>query len=129
LSGSPAAGELTIPDWLSRIEMLGTTIIVLLIGSMMIWYEAVVRGPRLALSIASAALVFVVCLVVFGRRSDPNNIAWWPFVVAGLAAAAVAELINAQFMVTSEMLMAGLTGVGIGTAQWTALRGWIRVRR
>jgi hypothetical protein len=109
--------------------MLGTTVVVLLIGSMMIWYEAVVRGPRLALTNASAALVYVVCLVVFGRRSEPNGIAWWPFIVAGFAAGAVAELINAQFMVTEELLMAGLTGVVIATAQWTALRVWIRARR
>jgi hypothetical protein len=109
--------------------MLGTTIVVLLIGSMMLWYEAVARGRRLTITIASAALLYVVGLVWFGRRSDPNGIAWWPFVAAGFLAGAVAELINAQFMVTGELLMAGLTGGVIGTAQWTALRVWIRVRR
>jgi hypothetical protein len=75
--------------------MLGTTIVVLLIGSMMLWSEGVVRGSR---------------LVGFGRSSDPDGIAWWPFIGAGFVAGAVAELINAQFMVTGELVMAGLTG-------------------
>jgi hypothetical protein len=109
--------------------MLGTTIVVLLIGSMMLWSEAMVRGERLTVTIASAGLLYVAGVVVFGRSSDANAIAWWPFVVAGFVAGAAAELINAQFMVTGEMLMAGLTGVAIGTAHWTALRVWIRVRR
>jgi hypothetical protein len=109
--------------------MLGTTIVVLLIGSMMLWSEALVRGKRLTITIASAVLLYVAGLVVFARSSDPNGIAWWPFVVAGFVAGAVAELINAQFLVTRELLLAGLTGVVIGTAQWTALRVWIRVRR
>jgi hypothetical protein len=109
--------------------MLGTTMVVLLIGSMMIWYEAIVRGPRLALTIASAGLLYVAGLVTFGQGSDPNGIAWWPFAAAGFIAGAVAELINAQFIVTSELLFAGLTGLVIGLAQWTALRVWIRVRQ
>jgi hypothetical protein len=109
--------------------MLGTTIVVLLIGSMMLWSEAVVRGKRLTVTIASAGLLYAAGLVVFGRSSDPNSIAWWPFIVTGFVAGTVAELINAQFMVTGELLMAGLVGVVIGTAQWTALRVWIRIRR
>ena len=109
--------------------MLGTTIVVLLIGSMMLWSEAVVHGKRLTITLASAGLIYAASLVVFGRSSQSNGIAWWPFILAGFVAGAVAELINAQFMVTSEMLMAGLTGAVIGTAQWTALRVWIRVRR
>jgi hypothetical protein len=109
--------------------MLGTTIVVLLIGSMMLWSEALVRGMRLTVTIASAVLVYVAGLLGFGRTSDPGGIAWWPFGLAGFAAGVVAELINAQFMVTVELLLAGLTGVVIGTAQWAALRVWIRVRR
>ena len=108
---------------------MGTTIVVLLIGSMMLWSEAVVRGERLTITIASAGLLYAAGVVVFGRSSDPNGIAWWPFIIAGFVAGAFAELINAEFMVTGEMLMAGLTGVVIGAAQWTALRVWIRVRR
>lgn len=109
--------------------MLGTTIVVLLIGSMMLWSEAVIRGTRLTITIASAGLLYATGLVVFGRNSDPNHIAWWPFIVAGFVAGSGGELINAQFMVTKELLLAGLTGVVIGTAQWTALRVWIRARR
>jgi hypothetical protein len=109
--------------------MLGTTIVVLLIGSMMLWSEAMVRGERLTITIAAAGLLYAAGLMVFGRGSDPNTIAWWPFMAAGFVAGSVAELINAQFMVTEELLLAGLTGVVIGTAQWTALRVWIRARR
>jgi hypothetical protein len=117
------------PAWLLRIETLGTTLVVLLIGSLMLWSEAAVRGQRLTITIASAVLVYIVGLMTFGRRSDPNGIAWWPFVVAGFTAGAIGELINAQFLVTRELLSAGLTGIAIGTAQWTALRVWIRLTR
>jgi hypothetical protein len=113
------------PVWLSRIETLGTTLIVLLVGGMMIWYEALERGTRLAVTIGSAILLYPLALVFFGRRSNPAHIAWWPFALAGVAAGAVAELINAQFMVTRELLIATATGVVIGTAQWFALRVWI----
>lgn len=117
------------PDWLSRIETLGTTAVVLLVGSMMIWYEAVERERRLALTIGSAVLLYVVALVWFGRRSNPSRIAWWPFACAGLATGAIAELINAKFLVTPELLIAALTGLAVGTAHWTALRLWIRLTK
>ena len=117
------------PAWLARIETLGTTLIVLLIGSMMLWSEALVRGWRLTITIASAGLVYVVGLIVLGRKSYADGIAWWPFAVAGFAAGAVGELINAKFLVTRELLNAGLTGTAIGTAQWMALRVWIRLRQ
>src|SRR5688572_4306491 len=93
------------PVWLSRIETLGTTLIVLLVGGMMIWYEALERETRLAVTIGSAVLLYLLALVFFGRRSNPAHIAWWPFALAGVGAAAVAELINAQFMVTRELLI------------------------
>ncbi len=115
------------PDWLSRIETLGTTAVVLMVGSMMIWYEAVERDRRLVFTIGSAVLSYVVALVLFGRRSAPSRIAWWPFAFAGLATGAVAELINAKFLVTPEMFVAAATGVVIGTAHWAALRVWIRL--
>jgi hypothetical protein len=107
--------------------MLGTTIVVLMVGSMMIWYEAAERERRLALTIGSAVLLYVVALVVFGRRSEPSRIAWWPFAFAGLATGAVAELINARFLVTRELFAAAATGMVIGTAHWAALRVWIRL--
>lgn len=115
------------PIWLSRIEMLGTTLTVLMIGSMMIWYEAIAREAHLAVTIGSGVILYVVGLGVFGLRSDPNRIAWWPFALAGLGAGAAAELVNAEFVVTRELFLACVTGVVIGTAQWTALRLWIHL--
>jgi hypothetical protein len=115
------------PDWLSRIETLGTTVVVLMVGSMMIWHEAAVRERRLVLTIGSAVLLYVVALVVFGRRSEPSRIAWWPFAFAGLATGAVAGLINAKFLVTRELFAAAATGMVIGTAHWAALRVWIHL--
>jgi len=115
------------PSWLARIETLGTTIVVLMVGSMMLWYEAIEREHRLAVTIGSAVLLYVVALVVFGRRSEPSRIAWWPFAFAGLASGAMAELINAKFLVTRELFVAAATGVVIGTAHWAALRVWIRL--
>ena len=115
------------PDWLSRIETLGTTAVVLMVGSMMIWYEAVERDRRLAFTIGSAVSLYVVALALFGWRSAAARIAWWPFAVAGLATGAIAELINAKFLVTREMFVAAVTGVVIGTAHRAALRVWIRL--
>jgi hypothetical protein len=115
------------PAWLTRIETLGTTIVVLMIGSMMIWHEAVVRERRLLVTILSAILLYGAVLVLGGRRSEPSRIAWWPFALAGLATGAVAELINARFLVTRELFVAALTGIVIGTAHWVALRTWIRL--
>jgi hypothetical protein len=115
------------PDWLSRIETLGTTAVVLLVGSMMIWYEAIVRDRWLAFTIGSAVLFYIAALLLFGWRSAPARIAWWPFALTGLATGVVAELINAKFLVTREMFVAAATGVVIGTAHWAALRVWIRL--
>ncbi len=117
------------PDWLSRIETFGTTAVVLMVGSMMIWYEAVERERRLAVTLGSAVVLYVVALVGFGRRSDPARIAWWPFASAGLVTGAISELINAKFLVTREMFIAAVTGVVIGTAHWAALRVWIALTR
>jgi Na+-transporting NADH:ubiquinone oxidoreductase subunit NqrB len=113
--------------WLSRIETLGTTLIVVMIGGLMLWFEGIERDRRLAVVIGSAAILYVFSVVVFGRRSNPSGIAWWPFALAGVAAGSVAEFINAQFLVTWELLVAGLTGVVIGTAHWTALRVWLHL--
>jgi uncharacterized membrane protein len=110
------------PAWLSRIEMLGTTTVVLMVGSMMIYYEAVERERRLALTIGSAVCLYLVALVLFARRSEPSRIAWWPFALAGVVTGAVSELINARFLVTPELLVAAITGLVIGTAHWAALR-------
>jgi hypothetical protein len=115
------------PGWLSRIETLGTTTVVLMVGSMMIWHEAIMRDRWLAFTIVSAVLFYVAALLLCGWRSAPARIAWWPFASAGLATGAVAELINARFLVTREMLVAAATGVVIGTAHWAALRVWIRL--
>jgi NADH:ubiquinone oxidoreductase subunit 6 (subunit J) len=116
------------PGWLTRIETAGTTLVVLMIGAMMIWNEAAERERRLAATIGCAALVYVVVLVIAGRRSTPGGIPWWPFAAAGVVTGGVAELINARFLVTIELLAAVLTGLVIGTAQWAALRVWIGMR-
>jgi hypothetical protein len=115
------------PTWLGRVEMLGTTIVVVMVGSMMLWFGAVDRQSGRALTIGSAALLYLSALVLFGRRSDPSRIAWWPFALAGLVSGVVAELINANFLVTRELFVAAVTGVVIGTAHWAALRVWIRL--
>jgi hypothetical protein len=119
--------EPKLPGWLSRIQMLGTTITVLLIGSMVLWYEALEHDWRLVVTIGSAGLAYVGGVLVLGRRSNPDRIGWWPFALAGLGAGAVAELINAEFLVTTELFTACVTGVVIGTAQWAALRVWIHL--
>jgi hypothetical protein len=113
------------PGWLRRIETLGTTVVVLMIGAMMIWFEAVERERRLAVTIGSAVLVYVAVLVFSGRRSEAGGIPWWPFAAAGVVTGGVAELINARFLVTIELLAAVVTGLVIGTAHWVALRVWI----
>ena len=117
------------PDWLTRIEMLGTTLTVLLVGGMMIWHEAIQHGAWLAVTIGSAGVLYVAGVAVAGLRSDPNRISWWPFALAGAGAGATAELVNAQFVVTRELLLAAVTGVVIGTAQWSALWIWIRLNQ
>ena len=115
------------PAWLLRIEMLGTTVVVLMVGSMMIWNEAVQRGSRLVITIGAAVVLYAFAVVGLALKSDPSRIAWWPFGVAGGFTGAVAELINANFLITRELFVAALTGLVIGTAHWAALRVWIRL--
>lgn len=115
------------PGWLTRIETIGTTAVVLMIGAMMIWHEAIERERRLVVTIGCAVLVYVAVLVLAGRRSEPGGISWWPFAAAGMVTGGATELINARFLVTIELLAAVVTGVVIGTAHWAALRVWIRL--
>ena len=117
------------PGWLSRIETLGTTIVVLMIGGMALWFKATERETRILLVIGSALVIYAAGLVALGRRSNPAAIAWWPFAAAGFAAGGVAELINAQLLLTRECAAAALTGVVIGTAHWVALRTWLGLTR
>ena len=117
------------PGWLTRIETLGTTVVVLMVGAMMIWYEAVLRGRRLVVTISCAVILYLAVLVLSARRSSPTRISWWPFAAAGLVTGGLAELINARFLVTVELLAALLTGLVIGTAHWLALRIWIGLGR
>jgi hypothetical protein len=113
------------PGWLTRIETLGTTLVVLMIGAMTIWFEAVQRERRLVVTIGCAVVLYVAVLVLAGRRAGPGEVPWWPFAAAGVVTGAAAELINARFLVTSELLVAVVTGLVIGTAHWGALRVWI----
>jgi hypothetical protein len=112
---------------MGRIETLGTTLVVLMVGGLMIWHEAVRREPRLVVTIGSAVLLYAGTLLFLGHRSAADRVAWWPFAGAGLVTGAVAELINARFLVTPELFLAAATGVAIGTAHWIALRVWIRL--
>ena len=72
--------------WLTRIETLGTTIVVLMVGSMVLWYEAVERERGLVVTIGSGMLLYVAVLVLCGRRSatgaypggPSRRRAWWP---------------------------------------------------
>jgi hypothetical protein len=113
------------PGWLFRIETLGTTIVVLMIGGMMLWFKAAERRTRVLFVIGVAVLLYATGLLVLGRRSNPATVAWWPFAAAGLAAGGVAELINARVLLTRESVAAAVTGVVIGTAHWVALRTWL----
>ena len=113
------------PGWLGRIETLGTTVVVLMIGAMMIWFEAVERERWLVVTIGCAGLAYVAVLVLAGRRSEAGGIPWWPFASAGVVTGGVAELLNARFLVTIELLAAVVTGLVIGTAHWVAVRVWI----
>jgi hypothetical protein len=117
------------PGWLTRIETLGTTAVVLMVGAMMIWYEAVLRGRRLVVTISCAVILYLAVLVLSAQRSSPTRISWWPFAAAGLVTGGVVELINARFLVTVELLAALVTGLVIGTAHWLALRIWIGLGR
>jgi hypothetical protein len=113
------------PGWLGRIETIGTTVVVLMIGAMMIWFEAVERERRLVVTIGCAVLVYVAVLVLAGRRSEAGGIPWWPFAASGVVTGGAAELLNARFLVTIELLAAVVTGLVIGTAHWAAVRVWI----
>ena len=116
-------------SWFATIEMLGTTIVVLMVGAMVLWLKAGTRDSRLVFTIASALCVYAGGVVVLGSRSPPSPIAAWPFVLAGLCAGGVAELVNAEFLLSREFVVAGLTGAAIGLAHWTALRTWLRFNR
>jgi len=116
------------PDWLSSIEMLGTTAVVLMIGGMVLWYKAAVRGPGLMLSIGGGLLVYAAGVLAFGWRwrSAP---AVWPFALAGCCAGLAAELVNARFVLSRESAVAVATGAVIGAAHWAALRTWLTLGR
>jgi hypothetical protein len=115
------------PRWLTSIEMLGTTIVVLMVGAMVLWLKAGTREARIVFTIGSGLLVYAVGVVALGRRSSPSRISVRPFALAGLCAGAIAELVNAQFLLTREFAVAGLTGAAIGLAHWAALRTWLRL--
>lgn len=115
------------PRWLTSIEMLGTTIVVLMVGALVLWLKAGTREARLVFTIGSGLLVYAVGVVALGRRSSPSHISVRPFALAGLCAGAVAELVNAQFLLSREFAVAGLTGAAIGLAHWVALRTWLRL--
>jgi hypothetical protein len=111
--------------WLFSIQMLGTTTIVLMIGALMLWFKAVVHDSHSLVTIGGGLLVYAIGVVGFGRRFSPSSIAVWPFLLAGALAGGVAELVNAEFLMTREFLAALITGTIIGFAHWAALRSWL----
>lgn len=115
------------PRWLTSIEMLGTTIVVLMVGAVVVWVRAGSRETRLVFTLGSGLLVYAVAVVALGRRSSPSRISLRPFALAGACAGAIAELVNAQFLLSREFVVAGLTGAVIGLAHWAALRTWLRL--
>jgi len=115
------------PGWLYRTETLGTTIVVLMIGAMVLWFKSAERETRVVFVISVAVLLYAAGLVVLGRRSNPATVAWWPFAAAGVVAGGVAELINARLLLSRESVAAAVTGLVIGTAHWVALRTWLRL--
>jgi cytochrome c biogenesis protein CcdA len=112
-------------SWLFSIEMLGTTIVVLMIGALMLWFKAVVHDSRSLITIGGGLLIYALSVVGFGLWFSPSYIAVWPFILAGGLAGGLAELVNAEFLVTREFLAALVTGAVIGFAHWAALRSWL----
>jgi hypothetical protein len=109
--------------------MLGTTLVVLMIGAMSLWLQSTVHQPRLGATILIAMVVYAVTVVGLGRRAAGATIPASPFLVAGLYAGGIAELVHAQFLLTREFVAAALTGVVIGLAHWAALRSWLHLTR
>jgi hypothetical protein len=116
------------PSWLTSVEMLGTTVVVLMIGGMVLWYTAAARESRLVFTIGSGLLAYTCAVVAFGRRTA-RHVVLWPFALAGLCAGVVMELVAAEWLLSREAGAAALTGITIGTAHWAALRVWLRLGR
>jgi hypothetical protein len=117
------------PEWLWSVEMLGTTVVVLMISAAILWGRADDPGAWLAVGLGAGVLVYAAVVVALGRGPASSGIAWWPFAVAGAVAGGVTEIINAEFLFTREFAAAMVTGGVIGTAQWVALRTWLRLTR
>lgn len=109
--------------------MLGTTVVVLMISAAVLWGRADPPRAWLAVGLVAGILVYVGLIVGLGRGAASAGVAWWPFAAAGAAAGGVAEIINAEFLLSREFAAAVVTGGIIGTAQWVALRIWLRLTR
>ena len=117
------------PEWLWSVEMLGTTVVVLMISAAILWGRADDPGAWLGVGLGAGVLVYVAVVVGLGRGAASSGVAWWPFAVAGAAAGGVAEIINAEFLIRREFAAAIVPGGVIGLAQWVALRTWLRLTR
>lgn len=117
------------PEWLWSVEMLGTTVVVLMISAAILWGRADDPGAWLGVGLGAGVLVYVAVVVGLSRGAASPGVAWWPFAVAGAAAGGVAEIINAEFLISREFAAAIVTGGVIGMAQWVALRTWLRLTR
>jgi hypothetical protein len=107
--------------------MLGTTVVVLMIGALALWFKAIEHEWHSIFTIGAATLTYAIGIVAFGLRFSPSAIAVWPFILAGALAGGLAELVNAEFLLTREFFAALITGTVIGFAHWAALRTWLRL--
>ena len=124
---SPPPGRPPRLSWLLRIEMLGTTITVLLIGALMLWFNALDHGRHDSMAIGAALVAYLGVLVLLGRRAPAPRPVYLPFALAGLASGTVAQLINGQFRIHGDLGVVAVTGLFVGTMHWLALRVWLRL--
>jgi hypothetical protein len=117
------------PAWLWSVEMLGTTVVVLMISAAVLWGRADDPGAWLGVGLGAGVVVYVAVVIALGRGATASGAAWWPFAIAGAVAGGVTEIINAELLFSREFVAALLTGGVIGTAQWVALRTWLRLTR
>jgi hypothetical protein len=112
--------------WWRRMDMLATTSTVLVVGGTVLWGNTVDHGWRDSLAIASALLIYPAGLALLAGRTR-GAVRVTTFIVAGVAAGSVAQMINGNFMIDRELGVAATTGAFVGVAHWVAARAWTRL--
>src|SRR3989442_3246828 len=95
-------------SWLLRVEMLGTTVVVLMIGALMLWFKAVVHDSHSMLTVGGGLLVYAMGVVGFGHPYSPSSVSVWPFLLAGAVGGGLAAPVNAPILGTPACLGARL---------------------